>query len=333
MPDLDLQHLHDLIHCHATPGDEGAVFALLRQRWQQAGWTCRQFGACALAAEHPNRQPGRPELLFCAHADSPGYIVQSITHKEARAIRLGGPAPDDNLAELRAKNPAGELFSCRFLRFDGEENDLIIAADPRLTRSSRLTFQPGLTLTADNYIHAPALDNRLGCLLLTALVESLPADLPCNIRVAVTAMEEFTGFGAAVLARQCPADLVICLDATYEDPLQEVRLGDGPVLTLSDRSVLVPPPLAIALQTFCRQRQLPLQTEIYNFSGTDAKAFPLSGNPAPVLPILVPTRGNHSPCETATLADCHNTLYLCRELALAHDTRQLLLASCCEYNS
>ena len=48
-----------------------------------------------------------------------------------------------------------------------------------------------------------------------------------------------------------------------------------------------------------------MQTEVYNYSGTDSKAFPHQGLPCPVLPILVPTIGNHGPAEEV---DCRDVL-------------------------
>jgi putative aminopeptidase FrvX len=57
-----------------------------------------------------------------------------------------------------------------------------------------------------------------------------------------------------------------------------------------------------------------LQTEVYNYSGTDARAFPHQGLPAPVYALLLPTRGNHTPTETAHVADLHAWLDLLHAL-------------------
>jgi putative aminopeptidase FrvX len=49
--------------------------------------------------------------------------------------------------------------------------------------------------------------------------------------------------------------------------------------------------------------KVPIQFEAYNYSGTDARAFPAQGRTAPVIALLLPTRGNHSPIETADTDD------------------------------
>ena len=82
------------------------------------------------------------------------------------------------------------------------------------------------------------------------------------------------------------------------------------VLTVSDKSVLLGRKTVETLKRHCAAWGVPLQTEIYNFSGTDARAFPSQGITAPALPILIPTTGNHTPLETAALQDIEalNTL-------------------------
>ena len=88
-------------------------------------------------------------------------------------------------------------------------------------------------------------------------------------------------------------------DITYTDEKQAIRMGQGPVITLSDASVLLSPTLRDRLL----QAPVPLQTEVYNYSGTDARAFPAQGIPTPAIPVLIPTEGNHSPCEILHPAD------------------------------
>jgi len=100
---------------------------------------------------------------------------------------------------------------------------------------------------------------------------------PWRIVLGATAAEEMGGFGAAVLARHVQPDLAIVLDATYEAPAQGVRLGGGPVLTLSDASVLLAPARRDRVAAALAAAGVPLQTEVYNYSGTDARAFPLQG--------------------------------------------------------
>ena len=163
----------------------------------------------------------------------------------------------------------------------------------------------------DGIIESPFLDNRLGCFALCEIAAAVKTP-KLRVMLAATSGEEFTGFGASVLAAHCKPDLIICLDATYEEEEQNVLIGNGPVLTVSDKSVLLGMKTVESLKRHCAAWGVPLQAEIYNFSGTDARAFPSQGITAPALPILIPTTGNHTPLETASLQDIEalNTLLL-----------------------
>ena len=133
--------------------------------------------------------------------------------------------------------------------------------------------------------------------------------------LGATACEELGGFGAPVLARHVQPDLVIVLDATYAAPEQNVQLGNGPVLTLSDASVLLSPARRDQVAKLLSDADVPLQTEVYNFSGTDARAFPHQGLACPILPLLLATTGNHSPRETADLRDANQLIQTIELLA------------------
>jgi putative aminopeptidase FrvX len=305
---LHKQFLSDLISCHSTPGDEDEVASLLLDHWRANNWQCRSHGRYAISARSNIWQEDRPTLLISAHMDSPGFIVQSIRDDCAAAVSLGSIASANAAgASVLVKTATGKVPAQLEITLDDPELFLLYCQKP-LARGDRACFTPEITLTPQG-ISAPFLDNRLGCHQLAVLASNFAPGAPgtkqqeLNIVLAATAQEEFTGFGAAVLARSLAADLVICLDATYENPKQGVHLGQGPVLTLSDNSVLISKEQCECLQLLCQDWELPLQTEIYNFSGTDARAFPQQGLSVPVYPILLPSKGNHSPQEEASWAD------------------------------
>ncbi len=295
-----LQALCSLI---ATPGDEGAVFEFLVQRWQAQGLDIRRLGAYAVIAT-PGERKKSDTILLTAHADSPGFIVcEEGSTTECKVVTLGGIRPKTS---QRIATPHGDIGT---LHFDDDEavwtsHDPITVrfetplAHP-LLKGDRLAWAPSWTYK-DGIIETPFLDNRAGCAILADWYEKhahLLADV--NVILAVTAMEEVNGFGAAVLAKHIEADAIIALDATYANEAQGVDLGKGPVVTLSDASAILSP----ALRNRLLACGVPLQTEVYNYSGTDARAFPMQGCTAPVVPLLLPTTGNHSPVEKAAYAD------------------------------
>jgi putative aminopeptidase FrvX len=294
--------LFELLKCHATPGDEDDVAARLRQAWQQAGLAVTAHGRYAISARGPVR-PGRPTLLVCAHMDSPGFTVEEIHGEYLKVIPLGGAHFEAEEVPVLLKT-AGQCREVR-LRKDTQEDRprYYVYGQVPARHGDRLCYAAQPQIQEDT-ISSPFLDNRLGCFIVAELARlALDATLPCNLVLAATAFEEMGGYGAPVLAKAVLPDAVICLDATYASDFQKVVLGGGPVLTLSDTTVnLGEVPHSQILQFFAEHR-LPLQTEVYNTSGTDAKAFPMHGLPGPVLALLFATTGNHTQLETASLAD------------------------------
>ena len=299
-----LNCLFDLLKCHATPGDEDEVAALLLNAWQAAGWKTQSLGRYAVTAvREPNGDSADVQtVLICAHMDSPGFIVQSINDDgSANAVNIGYPHFEEETVDVVVKQADGRKISATLANHVEHQQEYPLSATSPLMRGDRVCYAAEPSVH-DGMLESPFLDNRLGCFALCEIAKSIQSS---NLRImlAATSGEEFTGFGASVLAAHCKPDLVICLDATYEAEEQNVLLGNGPVLTVTDKSVLLGQKTVETIKRHCAEWDIPLQTEIYNFSGTDARAFPSQGVTAPVLPILIPTTGNHTPLETAAMQD------------------------------
>ena len=318
-----------LIACHSTPGDESGVREVLEACWRTSGWQIRRHGDYAVTAHAAGGLPGRPVLLVCAHMDSPGYSVDRLPSASAAAApcvsfgvtELGSPEFPGGTAAGLIKTRLGCFpGTLRVAAMQDDEPDFRFemsasdASRAAVRHGDRVAFLPQFARTG-TLLQTPFLDNRLGCWALARLAAEAPAwQTRYELVLGATASEELCGFGARVLAAQVRPDAVLVLDTTYESEAQGVRLGQGPVLTLSDASVLLSPATRDRVLSVMEQAGVPLQTEVYNFSGTDARAFPQQGLTCPVLPLLVPTRGNHSPCETADARDLESWLRAIRAI-------------------
>jgi len=307
-----------LLRCHSTPGDEGEVAALLRDRWTSAGLVVTGHGSYALSARRPGGGGDRPVLLVCAHMDSPGFTVEQIGEAGLKLLRLGGAQfdGDETAGLLKTRSGLHGVNIRREVDDEGHETLWGSAPSDDVDYGDRICFRPCPQIDTGGRLTSPFLDNRLGCFVLCELADQL-GGLAAELEVVVgaTACEEFGGFGAPVLARATQPDIVICVDATYEDCEQDVRIGNGPVLTLSDASVILSPAIRDRVREFLQAEGVPLQTEVYNVSGTDSRAFPHQGLPCPVLPLLVATTGNHTPAESGSLADVAGLAQAIRVLA------------------
>ncbi len=322
MTEQSAELLSRLIAAHSTPGDESQVAAILAEEWRQNGWQITKHGSYALSASRRSLFARRqPRMLICAHMDSPGFIVispaWSFDEKSSAAavqiVTLGQPAMDESSCAGRLKCRNG-IFTGTIRRTeDGGDGELYLfetttseARKADLCIGDRVCFKARFT-SDNNIISAPFLDNRLGCWMLAEMAALPPGwNRRYEVILGATGSEEMTGHGAQVLAAQLQTDLIVVLDATYVTETQGVKLGGGAVVTLSDKAVLLAPAMRDRISRIMQQAEVPIQFEAYNFSGTDARAWPSQGSPAPVIALLMPTCGNHTPCEQADTADLIN---------------------------
>jgi len=321
MTKKSLNLLKKLTAAHSTPGDESAVADLLKAHWKKAGWKTTAHGSYAISAKRTaSSGKRRPRLLVCAHMDSPGFIVdrREWTLCKRRKIAqihisaLGHPCFKESAVQGQLKCRNG-IFQGIIRKKESDyepeyhlEMPIDEAQKTDLCIGDRVCYGAGFSID-DELINSPFLDNRLGCWMLTRLAGLRDGwNKRYDIVLGAAGSEEMTGFGALILAAEVKADLVIVLDATYEAKEQGVFIGNGAVVTLSDKSVLVSMDERDRIMQMMSEADIPIQFEAYNFSGTDSRAFPQQGKPVPVIALLLPTRGNHSPCETASIKDVEN---------------------------
>lgn len=312
--------LEELLKAHSTPGDEGEVAAILHREWEASGFQVQRHGRYAVSAMRPETNAGgRPRMLVCAHMDSPGFTVDAFLDDAVRVIPLGGANFDGDRAPAVLKTAQGprSVFIETVEDDDARRPSFCIHTErDGIRHGDRVSFHCKPEVNPDGTILSPFLDNRLGCWALCRLAAAIQdADLAVDLVLGATACEEIGGFGAPVLAAAVRPDIVLCIDATYEDEVQGVLVGRGPVLTLSDASVILPPSERDCMTDRFAAAGVRVQTEVYNYSGTDSRAFPHAGLAADVYALLLPTRGNHTPREEGDLGDAMELIGALRLLA------------------
>ena len=315
-----MKDLFRLLNCHSTPGDEDETATLLLKKWQECGMETESYGRYAVSAtKTENWNPDAPTLLVCAHMDSPGFSVESFDEENnrIRVIKMGGPSFDEREVPVILKTDTEKIETILTKTKDKEtDRDIyFIPVHEGVKHGDRVCFEAEAEICEGNLLKSPFIDNRIGCYILCRIAEIIDSFRCMNIVLGATASEEMGGYGANVLAREVEPDLVICLDATYQAEKQGIFIGYGPVLTLSDAAVILGCKTRNTMIKLFEDHNLPLQTEVYNFSGTDARAFPNQGIMCPVLPLLIPSEGNHSPVETASLDDVETLINAIQVLA------------------
>ncbi|MCX5797932.1 MAG: hypothetical protein NTY77_20770 [Elusimicrobia bacterium] len=200
-----------------------------------------------LMVSYPGAGTG-PALVLAAHLDHPGFHIESVTPRGARAILKGGhprhllegctveafpPAPHDNrpaaVGVLGPPPKKGDAFALAWTR------------PPR--PGARLAFGV-LALTPwkvrAGWVSSRSIDDLLGCAIaLETLRRAAAARIKANLTVFLHRAEEVGFVGALDFARRSQAsyeDSIISIEASRSLP--GARPGRGPVIRLGDKALL-----------------------------------------------------------------------------------------------
>ncbi len=165
-------------------------------------------------------------------------------------------------------------------------------------------------------VKGKALDNRAGCAIL---LELLQAAYPVELVAVFTVQEEIGLRGAKVAAYSAAPDIAFVLECTAaddlppeeeEDPEGFPRLGQGPALTVMDRSFIADRRLVDLLIETAEAGDIPYQFKRPGIGGTDAGAVHLAREGVPAAVVSVPARYIHAPAAVLDLADFWRTVAL-----------------------
>ena len=180
----------------------------------------------------------------------------------------------------------------------------------------------------ESTVSGKAFDDRAGCAVLVELLRGEP--FAFDLHAAFTVQEEVGLRGARVAAFAIDPDCAFALEGTIADEIPKekdvsptTRLGDGPAITVMDRSFIADRRLVQLLIRTAEEGGIPYQIKQPGLGGTDAGAIHLAREGVPSATVAVPSRYIHSPVALLSLDDFENTVRLMRE-SLSRLTRDTL---------
>jgi putative aminopeptidase FrvX len=263
--------------------------------------------------------------FISAHMDTCGFLVHSIAnglvkclnfgYQDAKACHLQPVAISTKngytkgLMHAKQEDKGKPKFEIDIGTSSSEEVKKlgIKAGDPvHFSINPFLVGNP-----SQRIICSPRLDNRIGIFELLLLAKNLKEDPPSDDVFLVATVEEEVGArGAKTAAQKIEPDLALILDITYDE--HPVSMGQGPVITLSDRSSLLSTYVRDYLMELAKDNKIPIQTEVWNIGGTDAGPVRVIGAGIPTIPVLTATKNNHTPIEMACVDDCYSVVKFCQ---------------------
>ncbi|CCP01689.1 endo-1,4 beta-glucanase [Erwinia amylovora Ea644] len=269
----------------------------------------------------------KTDVLIMAHMDEVGFIITDIDERGyIKAKALGGWL-DHVLWGHRWSISVGDNIISAFTGMDAPHVLTDFRSSPPVT-SAQLFFDTGLTrqqlqdkgvrpglpvtpaahfmvLDSGKRYAAKALDDRALLAVMSELLSEVSQNPQAyqhlNLTFAATVQEEVGMRGAAALAGQIDADVILNLEAgiAKDYPTQfthesEPKLGKGPALFIYDGSMLPDSSLVTFIHDVARRNNIPTQWESEQSYGQDASSFQFSGKGVRAINLALPVRYAHS---------------------------------------
>lgn len=261
------------------------------------------------------------KVLMTAHADEIGLVITHINNNGTCSVRkVGGinlnlyvgvvvnVLHDNKIVKgvMGIKKDVDKVTeSSLFLDLgvsSKEEAMKLVSIGDELTLSTE-------TLELNGKIVSRALDDKIGCYIITKALEKLSKRKIDNQVCACTTVCEETGLrGAFAASTNFNPNIAIAVDVTYTSDVTgnpsdtgEVSLGKGPAIC---HSSIVHKKLNSLLKQVSEEHKIPVQFEVMiRGTGTDADRMHYTNKGVPVCLVSIPLRYMHSGVEMADSKD------------------------------
>ncbi len=287
----------------------------------------------------------RMRVMLAAHMDEVGLMVVGHDNDGFLRVRsVGGIDPrllPGTLLQVGSERISGVIGAkpIHLLKENADKvaklEDLVVDVGAKSKDEARKLAPLGTYATfATRFrelgptVRGKAFDDRAGCAVLVELLRG--ERFRFDLHAVFTVQEEVGLRGARVAAYAIEPDCAFALEGTVADDMPKdkdtsptTELGQGPAITVMDRSFIADRRLVRLLTSTAEELGIPYQIKQPGIGGTDAGAIHLTREGVPSVTVAVPCRYIHSPVALLSLDDFNNTVRLMRA-SLARLTRRTM---------
>jgi putative aminopeptidase FrvX len=270
---------------------------------------------------------GGARVMLDAHTDEVGFMVQAVRPDGClRFVDVGAISREKMQGQaVLVRSAEGRYISAvvssKPPHYPGAEHELCLDIGARSAEEAADAYHirigepvvpasPFIYDQANGTIFAKALDCRIGCAAVLAVLEELAGEnLALDAEGALNAQEEVGGRGAKVAAQTLqPCAAVVFEGAPADDTFSagsapQTALKRGPMLRHMDGSMIANPRfMRFALET-AAQNNIPVQEAVRSGSGTNGGVIHQTGAGIPTIVISIPVRYAHAPLGISAYAD------------------------------
>ena len=326
--------LFDLLKTPSVSGNEVLLQRVIKQRMQKYADSIESdVNGNLICALNPNAEK---RVMLVGHADQIGFMVSYISNEGyIYVVTVGGidtgVIPGSLVTIHSKKGTTQGVFGRKPIHKQSQEerNSLKVDikdafidigaknkkdAEKYVEIGDYVTYKLSCTELKNDYISAPALDDKVGVFcVMEALRLCAKARLKNIGLYAVSAVQEEIGSrGATTSAFNINPFVGICVDVTFstdnpgynEKKVPQVELGKGGVIA---KGAICNPVLYDNLISVANKNKIPFQKEVEpNVISNDTDALQLSRSGIASASISIPNRYMHTQAEVCHLKDLEN---------------------------
>lgn len=345
--------LRELSEAIGVSGREEAVRALILKAIDGHAQDITIDPMGSITARKPASQPDAPRVMLAAHMDEVGFMVMGFDGDGLIRFAAVGGIDDRILPGLRVKIGAQSVQGVIVwtpIHKNTEQNVVKISslridigasskdeASGKVKRGDLIAFDSQYMELQSGVLRGKSFDDRAGCSLLVDVLQSEDA-YPVEVLAAFTVQEEIGLRGAQVAAQTLNPDVAFVLEGTTANdiPNAAAQIDDdrdlnptcvmrgGPVLSILDSSMIIPPALLGFLRQTAEAEGIPFQYKTLPGGGTDGGAIHITNGGVQTAVISLPCRYIHSPTAYLHRDDYDHTLRLIKAV-LRNFTRNILI--------
>ncbi|WP_448886606.1 aminopeptidase [Citrobacter telavivensis] len=343
---MNIELLQQLCEASAVSGDEQEVRNILINALEHNVDDITFDGLGSFVARKGNRGP---KVAIVGHMDEVGFMVTHVddngflrfttigswwsqsmlNHRVAIRTRKGlkipgiiGSVAPHALTDKQKQQPL--TFDDMFIDIGANSREEV--EQRGIAIGDFISPEANFARWGEDKIVGKALDNRVGCALMTELLQTV--DNPDITLYGVGSVEEEVGLrGAQTSAEHIKPDVVIVLDTAVAGDVPGIdsikyplKLGAGPGLMLFDKRYFPNQQLVAALRACAESRTVPVQFCTMKTGATDGGRYNVMGGGRPVAALCLPTRYLHANSGMISAKDYDALFTLVRELLMSLTT-------------
>ena len=314
----EIEYLRKFMLAQGVSGDEGEIADLIAK--EIAPYVDEVYkDAMGSLIAHKKGREGAKKLMFAAHMDEIGFMVNYITDEGyLRVSKMGGiNFAAASFSHVVFKNglhgvivpearTAVQNYSPEKVYVDIGAKDKK-DAEKRVKIGDTCSVVSALYHLAGSRVCGRPIDNRIGCYMLYEVAKRLQS-CENDTYFVFTCQEEVGVRGAKTSAYAIDPDYGVAVDIGGSGDVINaapfaVVLGEGPAIKIKDGMVICHRDVVDLMKKTAADKKIKYQLEILESGGTDTCMLQQARGGCKAGAISVPTRYGHSEVETIDMKD------------------------------